>query len=299
MTVWGVRPLPLETIVVAPVVQPISEERSLGNSRTDSRKNTRTNPWQGSPQTTSVRAAFTLIEVLVSIAVIAIMISLLIPGLNKAQETARRVACASSLRQFGYGISTYAEDSKDRLPPSGYFPEGWGGASRSATGEPDQMLIVRVAEAGLAYKDHILWDGLGRLFYAGYLAPGKVFYCPSHRGQHPFSKYMKLWGASKGEIVSNYQYRGMGVDGKKLPKLFQIEPSATALAADGMRSQSDYNHRVGLNYLRADLGVSWLSDPGGDLARFLPENDDDSSGSSTNSAWDWIDESQGDHSRGR
>ncbi|GMV26677.1 MAG: hypothetical protein AMXMBFR58_27080 [Phycisphaerae bacterium] len=242
------------------------------------------------------RAAFTILEVLVSIAVIATLIGLLIPGLNKAQETARRVACAHNLRQFGFAISTYAEANKDRLPPSGFQPPAWGGRSESPQGQPDQMLIVRVADEAMAYKDGILWDGLGRLFHGGYLAPGKVYYCPSHRGKHPFARYMKLWGESKGEIVSNYQYRGMGVGGNSMPRLFQIEPMTTALAADGMRSKSDYNHKVGLNYLRADLGVSWLSDPGGDLADLLPEDEDDSSGNTTSHAWDWIDESQNEKS---
>ncbi len=242
----------------------------------------------------TVRAAFTIIEVLVSIAVIAILISLLIPGLNKAQDIARRVGCASNLRQLGYGVSSYAEANKDRIPPSAFLPSGWGGRSSSPGGSPDQMLIVRVTEVSQAYKDGIVWDGLGRLFYAGHLAPGKVFYCPSHRGKHPFSRYMNLWGQSKGEIVSNYQYRGMGTGTSPSPKLFQIEPTNTALAADGMRSKADYNHRVGINFLRADLGVEWLSDPGSELASFLPDDEDESDGSSTNHAWDWIDDSQGD-----
>lgn len=244
-----------------------------------------------------MRAGFTLLEVLVCIAVIAVLISLLIPGLSKAQETARRVACASNLRQLGYGISSYAEENKDRLPPSGFLPNRWGGRSASPNGQPDQMLIVRVSEAAMAYSDGILWDGLGRLFSGGYLAPGKVYYCPSHRGKHPFSRYSKLWGESKGEIVSNYQYRGMGLGGAALPRLFQIEPINTALAADGMRSKSDYNHRVGLNYLRADLGVSWLSDPAGELGSFLPDDEDDSDASMTNNAWDWIDDTQNDRRR--
>jgi len=276
--------------VVFPEENKSSEGLRLARSRTERRFGSRAFSVRHACYGKSVRAAFTLIEVLVSIAVIATLIGLLIPGLNKAHETARRVACSSNLRQFGFGISSYAEASQDRLPPSGFLPRGWGGRSASPSGEPDQMLIVRVGSEQLAYKDGILWDGLGRLFYAGYLAPGKVFYCPSHRGRHPFARYVSYWGDRRGEIVSNYQYRGMGAGGNSIPKLYQIEPANIAIAADGMRSKADYNHRVGINYLRADLGVNWLSDPGGQLAELLPDDEDESNSSTTNTIWDMLDD---------
>lgn len=280
--------------MVFPEEKQSSDGRWLARSRMERRVGTLAFCGRLASSQRSARAAFTLLEVLVSIAVIATLIGLLIPGLNKAHESARRVSCSSNLRQFGFGISTYAEASQDRLPPSGFLPRGWGGRSASPSGQPDQMLIVRVANEQLAYKDGILWDGLGRLFYGGYLAPGKVFYCPSHRGKHPFARYLSFWGDRRGEIVSNYQYRGMGAGGTSIPKLYQIEPANIAIAADGMRSKADYNHRIGLNFLRADLGVDWLSDPGSQLAELLPDEEDDSSGSSTNSIWDLLDDQQKD-----
>lgn len=294
MTVLGYPAPHVGDIVVFPKTDLFADEPRRVHSRRESRSEPRTSPRRSQRHDRSLRAAFTLIEVLVSIAVIAVLLSLLIPGLNKSYETARRMACASNLKQFGYGIASYAEANKERLPPSGFQPTRWGGRSASPSGQPDQMLIVRVADMSMAYTDGIIWDGLGRLYFGGYLAPGKVFYCPSHRGKHPFSRYMNTWNSPRGELVSNYQYRGMGIGGSSLPRLFQIEPISTALAADGMRSKLDYNHRVGLNYLRADLGVSWLSDPGAELVRFLPDDEDESDGSSTSSAWDFIDESQQD-----
>ncbi len=60
--------------------------------------------------------AFTLIELLVVISIIALLISILIPGLAKAGELARRTTCSSNIRQFIFGCHLYANDHDDFLP---------------------------------------------------------------------------------------------------------------------------------------------------------------------------------------
>ena len=61
-------------------------------------------------------AAFTLVELLVVIGIIALLISILLPSLAKARESANRVACLSNLRQLYMGLSAYAADNKGSFP---------------------------------------------------------------------------------------------------------------------------------------------------------------------------------------
>ncbi len=60
--------------------------------------------------------AFTLIELLVVIGIIVILISLLIPALQGARQAARTIACASNLRQIGFGARLYANQNNDYAP---------------------------------------------------------------------------------------------------------------------------------------------------------------------------------------
>ncbi len=74
--------------------------------------------------TVSRRRAFTLIEVLVVITVIAILLALLIPAVQSARETARRVRCSSNVRQLGIGLNSYHA-------AFGSFPRAFSGSGYS------------------------------------------------------------------------------------------------------------------------------------------------------------------------
>jgi len=62
------------------------------------------------------KTGFTLVELLVVLAIISILAGMLLPGLSRAREAARRVNCASNLRQVGLSFKMYADESNGNFP---------------------------------------------------------------------------------------------------------------------------------------------------------------------------------------
>lgn len=60
---------------------------------------------------------FTLVELLVVIAVIGILAALLVPALGAAKQKARKIKCVNNLKQLGLAFTMYASDHQDQLPP--------------------------------------------------------------------------------------------------------------------------------------------------------------------------------------
>jgi len=230
-----------------------------------------------------LRGAFTIVDVMVSIAVIMVLISLMMPAVWKATETAHRVVCSSNVRQIGIAMLMYADSNKDFIPPTTFY--------HPSRNRAQQMLIIRLSGVSSAPLDFSPetggWDGLGVLFHGEYLDNAACFYCPSHDGAHPLSEYDDKFGEVPEIVVGNYQYRGAGPGGQR--HLGKIEPRRTALVADGMRLRSDYNHNDGSNVMRADLSVTWFRDYGGQILSRLPLDESGARSSVVMDAWDLID----------
>ncbi len=63
-----------------------------------------------------MRFGFSLIELLVVVAIVGVLLALVLPSLKAAKEAAGKVKCASNLRQIGYSFIQYATDHKDWGP---------------------------------------------------------------------------------------------------------------------------------------------------------------------------------------
>jgi len=131
--------------------------------------------------------AFTLLELLVVIAVIGILSALLLPALSQAKENGRRTTCANNLRQVSVAIRLYADDCADALPvlpvPNPY-PNG----------------------VGAYYKQLVK----GYLGLSGPASPTeKVFICPSDQ----------ILQTQVGHAFTSYTFNGYEVGPDAIPRI--------------------------------------------------------------------------------
>lgn len=220
-------------------------------------------------------AGFTIVDVLVSIAVIAVLVGLLLPSLAGVREATRKVVCSSNIRQSGLALQMFAGDHRDDLPQSVFAK------STPAASNPERMIMLRLGEST---QD---WDGLGVLHHQDYLPGPGVYYCPSHTGMNPMPQAGDAWTREYTPVIGNYQYRGAFTPGQAM-NLRRLDPFV-GLVTDGLASISDYNHQVGANVLNADLAVFWFQDNGA-VRQMLPDKvEDEGAGARVLRAWTQID----------
>src|SRR5438552_1515597 len=71
----------------------------------------------GTTANSGVRRGFTLIEILVVVAIIALLIAILLPSLKRARDQAKALVCLTNEKQLGTAFEYYYMDSKKYVPP--------------------------------------------------------------------------------------------------------------------------------------------------------------------------------------
>jgi prepilin-type N-terminal cleavage/methylation domain-containing protein len=204
-----------------------------------------------SPAKPPRHAAFTLVELLVVIGIIGILISLLLPALNSAQQEAQKVTCMSNLRQIGQAMMIYGDEYKGFLfPPN----KGWQ--------SPTPPLV-----AGTNPPQYDVWP-----FYLFKVWNPPVMICPTDfqpAAGHSYLANAHLFPHSmdtKLNNVSDIQYSSGLPAGH--------DPSNVIVVGEKVSSQSDYYMDIGdfdtkveayrhsplygSNYLMLDMHVDTL-----------------------------------------
>jgi prepilin-type N-terminal cleavage/methylation domain-containing protein len=100
------------------------------------------------------RRAFTLVELLVVIGIIAILVAILLPALAKARDKARNLQCKANLRQCHIALMCYAADNRN-FPPNRIHAgaQFWHGIDPAGVNNPDKGAAVLLVERGYVKAD--------------------------------------------------------------------------------------------------------------------------------------------------
>ena len=162
------------------------------------------------------RRAFTLVELLVVIAVVAILGALLLPALGRARESARGAACLGNLHQIGIALQVYVSENNNRLP----VMFDWSSDSAVNTNGPSMPQVLRPQTGST-----------------------NVFACPSdHGGVFGSTGSSYSWNVLlNGQDADHLRLLGMDFSPHQVPLVFDKQPFHAARGA-----------RKGLNYLYGD-----------------------------------------------
>jgi prepilin-type N-terminal cleavage/methylation domain-containing protein len=162
------------------------------------------------------RHAFTLVELLVVIGIIAVLIGILLPTLNKARQRAKVVQCESNLRQYIIGLRMYADSNHDTMleyynasnDTSGVLQTSYSGLSDTTT--VNHSSTYHPSGPTDTATPTTLW-GVGRLWQQKYILAPQCGFCPASVGGILFGwdTCSGTWpnpGSTPGIIRTDYPY---------------------------------------------------------------------------------------------
>ena len=189
---------------------------------------------------------FTLIELLVVVAIIALLISILLPSLVRAREQARRVVCGTNLRSVGTASLQYSEVNRGVLPTPKHDPDGIESVKTTNVGAMSDRDENNLGSGIFAQGTGSNMRGFFKLLVGGaraYLQPAQ-FVCPSavstvnHRRQGTEVFYYDAGGTER----TYYDFNGSAGDGVEMTSFsysFQVTIRRAATSGEYGASQGE------------------------------------------------------------
>ena len=133
------------------------------------------------------RLAFSLVEMLVVIAIVSVLAAMLLPTLERSLEMGRRVSCLGTERNLLFATSAFAEEHNDRVP---HQVKNWSAGNRTE----DEDIAYVYASAEYAWYSGTTLYGFGLLAMQGYVTDPTSFFCPSlDRASFTGNKLLMYW----------------------------------------------------------------------------------------------------------